>query len=180
MSRIGKRPIEIPKGVTITLEDQVVRVKGPRGELSQRLPSGIGLLVEDGKAMLTRAGEAKQQRADHGLSRALAANLVRGVSTGFEKILEIHGVGYKAEIAGRKLILALGYSHPVEFPIPEGLTVEVLAGQPAKVIVKGIDKHAVGQAAATIRGFRRPDSYKGKGVRYQGEYVRIKAGKSAA
>jgi len=180
MSRIGKRPIELPSGVTVSLQDQVIRVKGPKGELTQKLPEGIGLAVEAGKARLTRAGDEKQQRANHGLARALTANLVRGVSQGFERVLELHGIGFKAEMAGKKLVLSIGFSHPVEFPVPQGLTIDVQAGQPAKVIVKGIDKHAVGQAAAMIRAFRPPDSYKGKGLRYQGEYVRIKAGKSAA
>jgi large subunit ribosomal protein L6 len=180
MSRIGNRSITLPKGVTITLQDSVVHVKGPKGELSQVLPAGVGLIVEGPKATLTRAGDGKQQKADHGLSRALTANLVRGVSVGFERVLEVHGVGFKAELAGKNLVLALGFSHPIEFPIPKGLTIEVQTGQPTKVIIKGIDKQAVGQAAATIRAYHTPDSYKGKGVRYQGEYVRIKAGKSAA
>ncbi len=180
MSRIGKLPIELPSGVSMSLNDRVVRVKGPKGQLEQRIPAEISLVVEGGKATFMRAGEAQQTRANHGLARSLANNMVVGVSKGFEKSLEIHGVGYKADVKGKELVLGLGYSHEVIFPIPQGISVEIQPGQPLKVVVRGIDKQAVGQAAATIRGYRPPDSYKGKGVRYSGEYVRIKAGKSAS
>lgn len=180
MSRIGKLPIELPAGVTITLAEQVVSVKGPKGQLAQHVPAGIGLTVENGKAMILRASESKQDRANHGLVRALASNMVVGVSKGFERVLEIHGIGYKADVSGSTLTLGLGFSHNIDFPIPTGVAIEVQPGQPMKVLIKGIDKQVVGQVAATIRGYRPPDSYKGKGVRYQGEYVRIKAGKSAS
>ncbi len=179
MSRIGKLPIELPAGVSIALNDQVVQVKGPNGQLEQHIPAGIGLVVEGAKATFTRKDEAQQTRANHGLARSLAFNMVTGVSKGFEKILEIHGIGYKADVKGKDLVLGLGFSHEIVFPIPQGIAIEVQAGQPLKVKISGIDKQAVGQAAATIRAYRPPDSYKGKGVRYKGEYVRIKAGKSA-
>jgi large subunit ribosomal protein L6 len=179
MSRIGKLPIELPKGVTMTLTEQVITVKGPKGELTQHIPAGPGLELEDGKAIITRPSEAKQDRANHGLVRSLAANMVEGVTKGFEKVLEIHGIGFKADVSGSTLTLGIGFSHPIDFPIPQGVTIEVQPGQPMKLFVRGIDKQVVGQAAATIRSYRPPDSYKGKGVRYQGEYVRIKAGKSA-
>jgi large subunit ribosomal protein L6 len=179
MSRIGKLPIELPNGVTITLADQVITVKGPKGELTQHVPAGPTLKVEEGKAVFERSSEAKQDRANHGLVRSLAANMVEGVTKGFQKVLEIHGIGFKADVSGSTLTLGLGHSHPIDFPIPKGVTIEVQPGQPMKLFVRGIDKQVVGQAAATIRSYRSPDSYKGKGVRYEGEYVRIKAGKSA-
>ncbi len=161
MSRIGKLPIELPAGVSVTLADQVLRVKGPKGELDQHVPAGVTLAIDDGKAVFGRASETKQDRANHGLVRSLANNMVEGV-------------------AGSTLTLGLGFSHTIDFPIPSGVSIEVQPGQPMKVFIRGIDKQVVGQAAATIRGYRPPDSYKGKGVRYQGEYVRIKAGKSAS
>ncbi len=179
MSRIGKLPIELPAGVTVTLSEQVVGVKGPKGELVQHVPAGVTLTVEDGKAHIGRASDSKQDRANHGLVRSLTANMVEGVSKGYERVLEVYGIGYKADVNGSTLTLGLGFSHTIEFPIPKGIAVEVQTGQPMKILLKGIDKQVVGQAAATIRGYRPPDSYKGKGVRYQGEYVRIKAGKSA-
>ncbi len=179
MSRIGKLPIELPKGVTITLADQVIKVKGPKGELEQHVPAGPTLVIEEGNAVIVRPSESKQDRANHGLVRALASNMVEGVTKGFERVLEIYGIGFKAEVKGSTLTLGLGFSHPIEFPIPKGVTIEVQPGQPLKLFVRGIDKQVVGQAAATIRAYRPPDSYKGKGVRYKGEYVRIKAGKSA-
>jgi large subunit ribosomal protein L6 len=180
MSRIGKLPIELPAGVSVTLADQVLRVKGPKGELDQHVPAGVTLAIDDGKAVFGRASETKQDRANHGLVRSLANNMVEGVSKGFERVLEIYGIGYKADVAGSTLTLGLGFSHTIDFPIPSGVSIEVQPGQPMKVFIRGIDKQVVGQAAATIRGYRPPDSYKGKGVRYQGEYVRIKAGKSAS
>ncbi len=179
MSRIGKLPIELPKGVTISLADQVITVKGPKGQLTQHVPAGPGLVVEDGKAVITRPSEAKQDRANHGLVRSLAFNMVEGVTKGFERVLEIHGVGYKADVKGSTLVLGLGFSHNIDFAIPKGVSIEVQLGQPMKLFVRGIDKQVVGHVASTIRAYRPPDSYKGKGVRYKGEYVRIKAGKSA-
>jgi len=179
MSRIGKLPIELPKGVTVSMADQVVTVKGPKGQLSQHIPAGPGLVLEDGKAIITRPSEAKQDRAYHGLVRSLTNNMVLGVSKGFERVLEVHGVGYKADVKGSTLTLGLGFSHNIEFALPKGINIEVQLGQPMKIFIRGIDKQMVGHVAATIRGYRPPDSYKGKGVRYKGEYVRIKAGKSA-
>jgi large subunit ribosomal protein L6 len=179
MSRIGKLPIELPKGVSLTLADQVIRVKGPKGDLQQHIPAGPGLEMVDGKVVITRPSESKQDRANHGLVRSLAANMVEGVSKGFERVLEIHGIGFKADVKGSNLTLGLGFSHTIDFAIPKGVSMEVQLGQPLKLFIRGIDKQVVGQTAATIRAYRPPDSYKGKGVRYKGEYVRIKAGKSA-
>jgi large subunit ribosomal protein L6 len=179
MSRIGKLPIELPKGVTVSLADQVVTVKGPKGQLEQHIPAGVTLTVDDGLATLHRASESKQDRSNHGLVRSLTANMVEGVTKGYERVLEVYGIGFKADVNGSTLVLGLGFSHTIDFPIPSGVSVEVQAGQPMKIFLRGIDKQVVGQAAATIRGYRPPDSYKGKGVRYLGEYVRIKAGKSA-
>jgi len=159
---------------------QLISVKGPKGQLEQRVPLGISISQEGNSLTIARGSASKQGGADHGLARALTANMVKGVSVGFEKRLEIHGIGYKAEVKGSTLHLGLGYSHPIAFAIPQGVTITVEGSSPQKLSVKGIDKQQVGQAAATIRGFRPPDSYKGKGVRYAGEYVRIKAGKSAA
>ena len=153
MSRIGKLPIELPAGVSISLNDRVVQVKGPKGQLEQRIPAGIGLVIEDAKATFTRGDEAQQTRANHGLARSLAFNMVTGVSKGFEKSLEIHGIGYKADVKGKGLVLGLGFSHEIVFPIPDGVSIEVQTGQPLKLTVRGIDKQVVGQAAATITRF---------------------------
>jgi large subunit ribosomal protein L6 len=176
MSRIGKLPIPVPANVTVTLGDSVV-VKGPKGELTRPLVGGVSVSSEDGHLVVARDNDTKQCRANHGLMRALINNMVVGVSAGFEKKLEILGVGYKAESKGGKVLLNLGYSHPVLYTPPAGVTVSVEKG--TKLTVAGIDKVAVGQAAADIRSYRSPDSYKGKGVRYQGETVRLKAGKAA-
>ena len=178
MSRIGKLPIELPQGVTVSLKGRIVSVKGPKGALEQRIPAGIDMTQQGTQVVFQRHDEQRRTRAFHGLARALTANMVTGVSTGFEKRLEIVGVGYKADVEGRTLKLNIGYSHPVRFPIPEGIDIVVEPGN--KIIITGIDKQLVGQSAATIRGYRPPDSYKGKGIRYKGERVRIKAGKSAA
>ena len=177
MSRIGKAPITIPGGVNVTVGDDKVTVKGPKGELSQSFVDNIGVEINDGVLFVTRANESKPVRANHGLMRALINNMVVGVTKGFEKKLEVIGVGYRADVKGSKLVMNLGYSHPINFAIPAGIT--ITADKQNVVTVTGIDKQQVGQVAAVIRGFRKPDHYKGKGVRYLGEHVRIKTGKSA-
>lgn len=177
MSRIGKLPVTIPEGVTITVspENEVV-VKGKNGELSAVFDRKITISEEDGTLHITRQSEAKTVRALHGLTRALIQNMVTGVSDGFAKTLEIVGVGYRAQLQGKKLVLGVGYSHPVEIEQPEGITFEV--PNPNTIIVKGIDKQRVGQVAADIRSVRPPEPYKGKGIRYKDEYVRRKVGKT--
>ena len=177
MSRIGNKPVAVPGGVTVTANDGRLTVKGPKGELSQKIAEGITFEIDGEEAKVNRANDSKPYRANHGLMRSLLNNMVTGVSKGFERKLEINGVGYKASTQGNKAVFNLGYSHPIEFPFPEGVTISV--DKNTSVTVSGIDKEKVGQAAAEIRGFRPPDSYKGKGVRYEGEYVRLKAGKSA-
>jgi large subunit ribosomal protein L6 len=179
MSRIGRKPIPLPKGVTIEATDEGVRVKGPKGEIRRPMADGISLETADGEIEIRRADDSIQQRASHGLMRALVSNMVSGVTTGFERRLEIHGVGYKAETKGNSLVMSLGFSHPITYAFPEGIKIAVEATQPAQIVVTGIDKERVGQTASEIRGFRPPDHYKGKGVRHKGEYVRIKAGKTA-
>jgi len=178
MSRIGRLPIPVPSGVTVKQTDGVVEVKGPKGTLSQKLPDVIALEIGDGQLKLVRPDDKKESRALHGLARALTANLVTGVTDGFKKELEIQGVGYRASVSGSKLSLLLGFSHPVEMPIPKGLSVNVENG--TELVVEGIDKQAVGQFAADIRSKRPPEPYKGKGVRYRDEYVRRKVGKTGA
>ncbi len=176
MSRIGKVPIPISQGAEVKLEGSIVEVKGPKGILYHTIPEGIFSQIEDGMIYVKRNGDAKRARSLHGLTRTLIANMVTGVTQGFEKRLEIVGVGYRANLQGRTLQLSLGYSHPVIYPLPDGIEA-VVEGQ-TKIIVKGIDKQKVGQAAAEIRGFRKPEPYKGKGIRYAGEQVRRKAGKA--
>lgn len=178
MSRIGKAPIPIPQGVEIKQAGSTVEVKGPKGTLSHTIPVGVSLQVADGVIHVKRDGDAKRARSLHGLTRTLIANMVTGVTQGFEKGLEIVGIGYRANLQGRNLQLNVGYSHPVIYPLPEGIEVEV--EKQNKITVKGIDKQQVGQAAAEIRSFRKPEPYKGKGIRYIGEQVRRKAGKAKA
>jgi large subunit ribosomal protein L6 len=177
MSRVGKSVITLPSGVAISVNDGVVVVKGPKGELKQPLIHGIGLEVDGTSVQVTRPNELRQTRASHGLVRALINNMVVGVSAGFERKLEVIGVGYRADVQGAKLVLNLGYSHLVEYEVPSGVSVSV--DKQNVISITGIDKQRVGQVAADVRAFRPPDSYKGKGVRYSGEYVRIKTGKSA-
>lgn len=177
MSRIGRMPIMLPKGVVVTTADGALRVKGPKGELERAVVSGVSFTQEGGSLVVHRASDAASARASHGLMRALAANMVTGVAQGFTRQLEILGVGYKAEVKGKTLVLNLGFSHQVLYPFPPGITIDV--EQNTKLSVKGIDKEMVGQVAAELRSLRPPDSYKGKGVRFQGERVRIKAGKAA-
>ncbi|HUZ49519.1 MAG TPA: 50S ribosomal protein L6 [Candidatus Dormibacteraeota bacterium] len=177
MSRIGKLPVAVPSGVNVTLNEGEVHVKGPKGELSQHiLAQVVDVKLEDGKVLIERKGDAKPHRSAHGLTRTLIANMVEGVSKGFRKSLEIQGVGYRAAKAGEKLNLTLGYSHPVVFEAPNGITLSVEGTN--KIHVDGIDKQQVGQIAAKIRGLRPPEPYKGKGIRYEGETIRKKLGKA--
>jgi large subunit ribosomal protein L6 len=178
MSRIGKAPIPLPQGVEVMVEEGVIRVKGPKGELEQRLRPETEIRVEDGQLLVTRTADTKQHRAFHGLTRALVANMVEGVSSGFTRRLEIVGVGYRAEKKGDALVLNVGYSHEVRYPEPAGIT--ITAPVPTQILVEGIDKQKVGQVAAELRSVRPPEPYKGKGIRYQGEQVRRKAGKTGA
>ncbi|MFN2470121.1 MAG: 50S ribosomal protein L6 [Gaiellaceae bacterium] len=177
MSRIGKRPIEVPEGVNVAIDPGRVMVSGPLGELQQQVPARMTIAREDGQLVVTRPTERGDDRALHGLTRTLVANMVEGVTKGFEKRLEIQGVGYRAALRGTSLELSVGFSHTVVKEAPKGITFEVPA--PTQVIVKGIDKQAVGQVAAEIRKVRPPEPYKGKGIRYEGEYVRRKVGKRA-
>ncbi|MFO0933693.1 MAG: 50S ribosomal protein L6 [Planctomycetota bacterium] len=176
MSRIGKIPVSIPAGVTVSVDGPTLKVKGPKGELTRTLDGGVTAKVEGAQVVLTRAGDEQSHRARHGLYRALLKSMVDGVSTGFEKRLEIVGVSYQAKLAGKTLTLNLGYCNPVVIEVPKGLTVE--CPQPTLVIIRGHDKQLVGQFAAEIRRNRPPEPYKGKGVRYVGEVVVQKAGKS--
>lgn len=178
MSRVGNRPIPIPSGVTVNLSDDQIQVKGPKGELSCPIPAGIRVKTEDDQLSFERPDDSKPARSNHGLARALANNMVVGVSEGFVKRLEIEGVGYRADVQGKSLNLLLGFSHPVEMPIPEGLTVSV--DQNTKVAIEGADKQIVGQFAADVRALRPPEPYKGKGVRYEDEHIRRKVGKAGA
>ena len=178
MSRIGKLPIPLPSGVEVKSGAEGVQVKGPKGMMSAKLPDRIAVEVADGEIRFTRPDETRESRALHGLARALTANLVTGVTEGFKKSLEIQGVGYRASVSGNTLNLLLGYSHPVDMPIPKGLSVSVEGG--TQLVVEGIDKQLVGQFAADIRAKRPPEPYKGKGVRYTGEQVRRKVGKTGA
>jgi large subunit ribosomal protein L6 len=177
MSRIGKRPIEVPSGVTVQVEPGRVAVSGPLGSLQQAVPQRMQIAQEDGVLTVARPTERGEDRALHGLTRTLVANMVEGVTKGFEKRLEIQGVGYRAALKGSDLELSVGYSHPVTVKPRTGVTFEVPA--PTQVIVKGIDKQVVGQTAAEIRKVRPPEPYKGKGIRYEGEYVRRMVGKRA-
>src|SRR4051795_10596300 len=177
MSRIGKRPIEVPAGVIVSVDPGRVTVSGPKGELRQQVPTRMQIAQEEGTVTVTRPTERGDDRALHGLTRTLIANMVEGVTNGFEKRLEIQGVGYRAQLRGKDLELALGYSHPVPIPAPAGIEFEVPT--PTRVVVRGIDKQAVGEIAANIRKKRPPEPYKGKGIRYEGEYVQRKVGKRA-
>ena len=178
MSRIGKQPVALPAGITATLSDSVATLKGPKGELTMKVPATVSVAQEGSALAVTRRGDDKQSRADHGTTRALLNNMIVGVKDGYSRELEIQGVGFKASISGRTLTLNVGYSHPVEYTVPEGVKVEVTDGVQLKV--SGIDKQLVGQVSARIRAFRPPEPYKGKGVRYKDERVRRKAGKTVA
>lgn len=178
MSRIGKKPIPVPSNVEISIDGSNIRVKGPKGELARQIRPEISLKVEDGTLLVERSSEESQHRAYHGLTRALVANMVTGVTDGYRKTLDIIGVGYRAEKKGNTLVLTVGYSHQVTYPEPEGITLSTTS--PTTVVVEGIDKQQVGQVAAEIRAVRPPEPYKGKGIRYTGEQVRRKAGKTGA
>jgi large subunit ribosomal protein L6 len=177
MSRIGKQPIPVPEGVEVQVEPGLVKVKGPKGELQERVTRDMTVTHENGEIVVTRPSDRGEHRALHGLTRSLIFNMVQGVTEGFEKRLEIQGVGYRAQLQGNKLVMNLGYSHQVEVQAPEGIEFEV--PQPTQVVVRGISKQAVGEVAAGIRKRRPPEPYKGKGIRYQGEYVARKVGKRA-
>ncbi len=178
MSRIGKKPIQIVTGVKVLKTDREVKVKGPKGELSARVHPKIGFEITDDYIILTRRSDQKEHRSLHGLWRALMQNMITGVSEGYTKKLELVGVGYRAELKGKKLRLLVGYSHPILFAPPEDIKIETPTA--TTISVSGIDKQLVGQVAAKIRSFRLPEPYKGKGIRYEGEYIRRKAGKAAA
>jgi large subunit ribosomal protein L6 len=178
VSRVGKKPIPLIEGVSIKKQDGTVKVKGPKGELSVDVRPEIGVEVGEKEIVITRPSDSKKHRELHGLYRALINNMISGVTEGFQKRLDIVGVGYKAEMKGKKLFLQLGYSHPIVFAVPPEVTVQV--PQPTSLVISGIDKQLVGQVAAKIRSFRPVEPYKGKGVKYEGEYVRRKAGKTAA
>ena len=178
MSRVGRMPIEIPAGVTVTKNEHTLTVKGAKGELTRTFHPDINIAVEENVITVTRPSDGKEHRSLHGLTRALVANMVTGVHEGFTKTLEINGVGYRAAKQGNKLALTLGFSHPVEMEAPAGITIDVPA--PNKIVVSGADKEVVGAVAADIRKWRKPEPYKGKGIRYEGEVVRRKAGKAGA
>ncbi|HOX25918.1 MAG TPA: 50S ribosomal protein L6 [Candidatus Krumholzibacteria bacterium] len=177
MSRIGNKPIVIPAGVTVTFAENMAVVKGPKGELSQHVPPGLQYDLADGRLTIKRPDESKPMKARHGLVRALIANQIVGVTTGWQKVLLIEGVGYRAAVKGAVLDLQLQFSHPAEYRIPAGVTIE--CPEPTKIVVKGLDKQQVGQVAAEIRAYRKPEPYKGKGIRYEGETIIRKAGKAA-
>ena len=177
MSRVGKAPVTIPKGVEVRADAESVRVKGPKGELVSRIPPGITVSVADGRVQFDRSNDEPQQRAFHGLLRSLVANSVAGVTKGFSKDLEIVGVGYKAEVKGKSVVFSLGYSHPIDFKIPEGIQV-ALDAKAGKLTVSGADRQKVGQTAAEIRKLRIPDPYKAKGIKYANEVIRRKVGKA--
>jgi len=177
MSRIGRKPILLPKGVKVALEGQHVKVEGPRGRLAHSVPGVVTVSLKDGQLHVARNVEHRGARALHGLTRALLANMVQGVSEGFERKLEIVGIGYRAQLQGKNLQLTLGYSHPVLFPLPEGIQAEV--DRQVLVTLRGADKALLGQTAARLRSLRKPDPYKGKGVKYVGEVIRRKVGKKA-
>lgn len=176
MSRVGLKALVLPDKVTVNVQDGVLTFKGPKGSMTTPVPKGIKAILEDRQLRFERSGDAGPVRAKHGLARALAANAAQGVSTGFERRLEIVGVGYRATAQGKKVQFSLGYSHPIDFDPPDGITVTV--EDQGKVVVRGVDKQLVGEVAAQVRGLRPPDPYKGKGVRYSGEVIRLKAGKT--
>ena len=179
MSRIGRKPVALPAGVEVTVDDKnVVTVKGPKGTLQEQVSKLINVEVKEGEVVLTRSSDAREHRSQHGLARTLVNNMVVGVTSGYEKKLQLVGVGYRAEKKGNNLVMNLGYSHPVEMPDPEGITTEV--PDATTVLVKGIDKAAVGNYAANIRAWREPEPYKGKGIKYENEVIRRKEGKAGA
>ena len=178
MSKVGKNPIAVPSGVKVTLDKNIISIQGPKGTLTRTIPEGIQVKLEDGKIEVTRANDSNFVRSLHGTSRALLANLVKGVTEGYSRELSLVGVGYRAELQGERLTLQLGYSHPIVFVPPAGIKLDAPGG--VKILISGLDKELVGLVAAKIRSFRPPEPYKGKGIRYTGEHVRKKAGKTAA
>ena len=176
MSRIGKIPVEIPAGVKVSRDHSMIKVEGPKGKLSLEVPGGVDVVLGDRVVEVTRPSDGRIERSLHGLVRTLVANMVKGVSIGFEKSLEISGVGYRAEVGGSTLKLVIGFSAPVEYPIPEGVHIKV--DKLVNIVVSGIDKQLVGRVAAEIRSLKKPEPYKGKGIRYLGEQIRRKVGKS--
>lgn len=177
MSRVGKQPVDIPSGVDVRLLDDNIKVKGPKGELSMSFPEGTKVSVNDKSIIVERTEDTKKAKSLHGLARVLIANMVHGVTTGYQKVLEITGVGYRAQVQGNRIVLSLGYSHPVEYVLPEGVSATVDQKQ-SLITITGIDKQSVGQVAANLRALRSPDAYKGKGIRYSGERLKLKVGKA--
>jgi large subunit ribosomal protein L6 len=178
MSRVGKKIIPLPPGVKVSIAEGAIEVQGPKGKLKTTVPTGISFELVDGKLQANRASESKQHRALHGLARSLAANAVKGVAEGFKKELEIVGIGYRAEVRGKSVVFSLGYSHPIEYPLPSGIGVTV--EKQTRLTISGIDKQLVGEVSAQIRALRKPDPYKNKGVRYAGEKLKKKVGKTGA
>jgi len=177
MSRVGKNPVSLPEGVEVKIQGNLITVKGPKGELKWSFPPQLRVSLQDRKVIVERPSDARQMRALHGTTRSIIANMVTGVSSGYQKVLEIIGVGYRAQVQGNKIVFSLGYSHPVEFLLPEGITAQVDSKQ-TQLTIRGIDKQLVGQVAANIRALRPPDIYKGKGIRYAGEQIKLKPGKA--
>ncbi len=177
MSRIGKKPIEIPKGVEVRIDGNVLYVKGPKGSLSMNLSPRVSVSISEGVLTVSRQSDERTDRAIHGTTRNIIANMVKGVTTGFEKVLELSGVGYRAQVQGNKLVMSLGYSHPVEYMLPANISATVDSKQTI-ITLRGIDKQLLGQVAAEIRSLRPPDAYKGKGIRYAGEEIKLKPGKA--
>lgn len=177
MSRVGEKHIEIPNGVSVDLNQDLVSVKSAMGEMSYILPQGISLTIDSGKIIVQRNSNAKSAKALHGLARSLLANMVEGVSRGYQKVLEITGIGYRVQLKGDKLVFAVGYAHPVEYQLPAGVSA-VVDDKQVNITLRSMNKQTLGQAAAEIKGIRFPDSYKGKGIRYSGERIKLKAGKT--
>lgn len=178
MSKIGKRPVLVPKEIKVNISGNSVSLEGPKGKAIFSLPSGISAILKEDSIFVTRGSDEKQTKAFHGFARAQLNNMIKGLKDGFSKELEIIGVGYRAQVSGKILVLTLGFSHPVNFPVPEGISIET--PKPNQIVVKGSDKQKVGETAAEIRKVLKPEPYKGKGIRYVGEYVRKKAGKAVA
>lgn len=177
MSRIGKQPIEIPQGVNVDIKNDIIKVRGPKGELSYSLPEGIKASLTNSKLLLERGSDTKLDRALHGLARSLVFNMVNGVAQGYKRVIEISGIGYRSQVKGNKIVFTIGYSHPVEFELPDGVSATVDDKQ-TTITLSGIDKQLLGQVAAHIKEIRPPDAYKGKGIRYSGERIKLKAGKT--
>ena len=177
MSRVGKKPIEVPQGVSVELKPDAIQVKGPKGELNYNFPGSIKVSMSGNQILVDRGSDEKLDRALHGLARSLVSNMVNGVSQGYKRVLEITGIGYRSQVKGNKILFTLGYSHPIEYDLPAGVTAAVDDKQ-TTITLNGIDKQALGQVAANIRKLRPPDAYKGKGIRYAGQRIKLKAGKT--